>query len=467
MTSKTSRALLASIAALSAVLTTTRSAKADIPESNATLTNFQKPAWLTDLSVEGKESYDDNVLGVSGNGLKPKESFVDTLSFKIGFNFATLLDKGSPIQTLAVVYSVDAATYTSATAENNVQHKLGTVIKGKSDNISWSFDNALLDVDGNKTAPTYALNQLGAAAAGSDQNDKYRNNYAHAVARERRDQVQDRYTVFVQFDEGPVFVRPIAQLTYYNLETNIFNTSNAPYKGYQDYVDRWDINEGADLGYRLTPKLSVTLGYRDGYQHQDGFTPAINSDTHQASNHYQRALLGLEGKVNDWLTLKLAAGPDFKDFNPDTAIIHDRTTRFYGEGSAVATLPQDQSLTLAYKQWYFVSSTGVVPYEDTAISLVYHKGLTKQFGVDLGVSYKEANYTIGNDYAGSAPDFRDDADLGANIGFSYAVNAHFVVAVAFSHEDGRNQLGNLAAKYFPQYRQFDHNITSIDLKYKF
>ena len=211
----------------------------------------------------------------------------------------------------------------------------------------------------------------------------------------------------------------------------------------------------------------MTLGYRDGYQHQDGFTAAINSDLHQASNHYQRALLGLEGKLTDWLTVKLAAGPDFKDFNPDTAIIHDRTTRYYGEGSAVATLPQDQSLTFSYKQWYFVSSTGLVPYEDTTVSLVYHKGLTKQLGVDLGVKYLEANYTIGNDYAGSAPDLRDDGDIGASVGLSYAVTPHFVVAVTYNHDDGRNQLSGLAAKYFPNYRDFDHNITAIDLKYKF
>jgi hypothetical protein len=440
---------------------------ADSTESNATLTNFQKPAWLTDLGVEGKESYDDNVLGVSGDGLKPKESWVDTLSFKIGFNFATLLPTGGAVQSLSLIYSVDAATYTSDSAENNVQHKLNFIFKGKSDNISWSLDDALLDVDGDKNAPLYAKNQLGATAPGSDQNDKYRNNYAHAVARERRDQVQNRYTAFVQFDEGAFFLRPIAQMTFYNLETNIFNTSAAPYKGYQDYVDRWDLNEGADLGYRLTPKLSVTLGYRDGYQHQDGFTAAINSDLHQASNHYQRALLGLEGKLTDWLTVKLAAGPDFKDFNPDTAIIHDRTTRYYGEGSAVATLPQDQSLTFSYKQWYFVSSTGLVPYEDTTVSLVYHKGLTKQLGVDLGVKYLEANYTIGNDYAGSAPDLRDDGDIGASVGLSYAVTPHFVVAVTYNHDDGRNQLSGLAAKYFPNYRDFDHNITAIDLKYKF
>jgi hypothetical protein len=467
MLSKHSRVLLSTLAAATAVLALSHAALADSTQSNFALVDFQKPAWVSDLQFEAKSSYDDNVLGVSGNGLQPRTSWVDTFSFRVGVNFSSFLPKAGPTKALSLSYSVDSATYTEASAEDNIQHKLGLVFKGKSDDFSWSLEDNFLDVEGNKVAPTYALNQLGATAAGSDQNDKYRNNYAHSVARERRDQVQDRYTAFVQFDEGNVFFRPISQLTFYNLETDVFNTANAPYKGYQDYVDRWDINGGADLGYRLTSKFAVTFGYRDGYQHQDGFPLAINSDQHQASNHYQRALLGLEGKLTDWLTVKLAAGPDFKTFNPDTAIIHDKTTRFYGEGLLTATLPYDQSLSLTYKQWFFVSSTGLVPYEDTAVALAYHANVTKQLGVDLGVRFLEANYTIGNDYAGSAPDLRDDGDWGESAGVSYNFTPHIVVALTYNYDKGENELGSLAAKYFPNYRSFDHEVTALDIKYKF
>ncbi len=60
--------------------------------------SVKKPAWLTDLSLGLKESYDDNVLLVSGHGAKKIDSIVTTLSPKIGFNFAPLLDRQEAIQ---------------------------------------------------------------------------------------------------------------------------------------------------------------------------------------------------------------------------------------------------------------------------------------------------------------------------------------------------------------------------------
>ena len=234
--------------------------------------------------------------------------------------------------------------------------------------------------------------------------DKYRNNYTHSVPRERRNQDQDRTTALVQWDTPEFFVRPISTLTYYNLNTYIFNTSLAPYKGYQDYVDRWDVNGGADVGYNIAQGLAFTVGYRDGYQHQDQFSPGINSDQHFASNHYQRVLFGLEGRITDWLNVKLSGGPDFRDYNPDAPITHDRTTRFYGEAQATATITKTQSLNFAFKQWLFVSSTGLVPYDDISYALTYHWSATKKLGFDLGAKYLEANYTLGDDDAGVGPE---------------------------------------------------------------
>jgi len=467
MPSKPSRLLLLSLTAATAILPFAGVALADPGDSTHTLADFQKPAWLSDLSFGAKESYDDNVLLVSGLGLPVQNSWVDDFTGKVGFNFVPLLPQGGDITALSLVYSADRATYTQDHAEDNTQNKLNALFKGKVDNFSWSIDEAFLYVDGNKLAETYAENQLGATAAGSNQNDKYRNNFSHAVARERRDQVQERYTAFVQWDLGNFFVRPISQITYYNLLTDIYNTANAPYKGYQDYIDRWDLNYGADLGYKISPKLAFTIGYRDGYQHQDGYSAAINSDTHQASNKYQRLLFGLDGKITDWLTLKAAAGPDFKDFNPDTPIAHDRTTRYYGEGVAIFTLPHDQSVSVNYKQWFFVSSTGLVPYEDTTVSITYHIALDPQLGLDIGGRYLDANYTLSNDYVGSAPSLRDDGDFGGNIALTYALTKQFTVGLAYNYDKGENLLNTLAAKYFGDYRNFGHSVVALNVGYKF
>jgi len=423
-------------------------------------------AWLTDLSLAVKESYDDNVLVVSGLGMPEQSAWVNTVSFKLGVDFAPLLAKSDGVQTLSLVYQPDKVTFAGDSAENYTAHRLNEGLKGKLGSLSYSLDNAFVYVDGNKLAETYAANQLSGAAA--NQNDKYRNNFSHTLARERRNQDQDRSAATVRWDtKAGFFVRPIASLTYYNMNTYLFNTSKAPYLGYQDYPDRWDVNGGADLGYQLTPNLALTLGYRDGDQHQDQYALAINSDQHFSSNHYQRALLGLEGSLSSWLNVKLSAGPDFRDYNPDTPISDLHTTRFYGEALATATLSNTQSLTFSFKQWLFVSSTGLVPYDDIAYSLVYHLNVTKKLGLDLGAKYLEANYTLGNDLAGSAPSLRDDLDYQGSVGLSYALARHLTGTVGYAYDKGLNGLTSLPANYQPNYRDFEHAVASVGLKYSF
>jgi hypothetical protein len=426
---------------------------------------WTKPAYISDLSFAVKESYDDNVFGVSGLGLPIQQSWVNSVSANVAINFVPLFGAQKDVQTFSLAYNPERVTYDSVSSQDYTAHRLNATIKGKSDNVSYSFVDAFLFNDGNRIAPTYALNQL--AGAAGNQNDKYRNNYAHALARERLYQDQDRYTASVQIDEGSFFFRPISQLIDYNLGTNLYNTANAPYKGYQDYISRYDINAGVDFGYYVAPGLAVTLGYRDGDQDQEQFALSINSDQHYSSSEYQRALLGIEGKLAPWLTIKAAAGPDFRNYNPNTPISNLHTTRYFGEGTATATLPDNQSVTLGYKTWLFVASTGLAPYVDTAYTVAYHWSATKQIGVDLGVKYLEANYQIGNDTAGSAPALRDDIDENFSAGLSYAFTKQFIVNAAYAYDNGYNGDDSLPAAYFAAYRKFTHNVVSLSAQYKF
>jgi hypothetical protein len=456
--------LLAAASAALAFTGTGRAADASSPSTTPDAAFWTKPAWLSELTFAVKETYDDNVLGVSGIGMPVQTSWVNDVSARIGINFVPLLDD-KDITAFSLTYNPEAYTYADDSNENYIAHRVIGVLKGKADGATYSFDDAFLYNDGNKVAPTYALNQLAGAAA--NQNDKFRNNFAHSLARERRNQIQDRYNAWVKINDGNFFIRPISSLTYYDLNTELFNTSVAPYKGYQDYVSRYDVNAGADLGFDLTPAIAVFVGYRDGYQHQDQFALAINSDQHFSSNRYQRALLGLEGKLTPWLTAKLSGGPDFRDFNASTPISDRNTTRFYGEASLVAALPNDQSLNFAYKQWVFVASTGLVPYTDTSVTLAYHWNVTKQFGLDVAAKYLEANYTMGNDIAGSAPSRRDDVDEGASAGVTFAVTKQFILSLAYNYDKGLNNLDGLPATLFPAYRDFTHGVTTLGATYKF
>lgn len=438
------------------------------PQENAStagFTGWTKPSWLKELSFGIKESYDDNLLRVSGKGLPIESSWVTVDSLKLGVDLTALGD-GSPgiIQTLSIFYEPDRADYSQAHSADFTAHHVNTLLNGKSGNLRFSVDDAFLYNDGNDLAPIYALNQLSNASA--NQNDKYRNALAHAPSRERLKQIQDRYTAFVQYDSKYLFLRPISSLNYINMGTLLFNTSIAPYKGYQDYVDRYDINVGTDIGLKLSPNWALTLGYRDGYQYQQQYAEAINSDQHFSSNHYQRLLFGLEGR-QDGLTVKLAAGPDFRDFNPNTPINDLHTTRIYAEAAITENFSPTQSITANYKDYIFVSSTGLVPYEEYTYSLLYHWSATKQLSVDLGVKLFEHNYTLGDDQAGSAPSLREDLDYEGVGGLTYAMTPHLIARIGYNFDDGQNGLKSLPAKYAPDYRAFKEGVFSSGLQYRF
>ena len=438
---------------------------ADAPAVATGSVAWQKPAWLTDLGLSAKESYDDNVLGVSGSGMTPKSSWITTVSPKVGFNFAPLLGKQSPFQTLSLSYSPDFNILHGFPSESYNAHKLGDTIKGKSGDFSFALDNAFLYNDGNHQAPIYADNQLGGALA--NQNDKYRNNYAHGMARERLAQIQDRTTVVLQYDWDKVFIRPAGALIYYDLNTDWHNTGAAPWKGYQNYVDRYDINGGADAGYKVTKDLSVLLGYRYGHQYQQQFALAIDADQHHTDSDYQRVLLGLEGKPWQWLNVKLAGGPDFRKFDSTAPVYDPNLVTYYGEASLTATLTPSQSLSFLYKGWQWVSSTGNVPQFDSSYALNYHWNATKQLGFDLGGKFQEGDYSSGNDVAGSGPSVRDDVLYTVSAGVSYAFSSHLSANLSYTRDLADNGWDGLAAKYQSSYRQFNRQLVSVGMQYKF
>jgi opacity protein-like surface antigen len=429
--------------------------------SVAASTAWQKPAWLTDLSLGVKESYDDNVLLVSGNSMPPQPSWVSTVSPKIGFNFAPLPGDQNTLQTFSFIYAPEFAIYHNAPSESNDAHKIYDSIKGHAGDFSFSVDNAFLYIDGSKIAPIYALNQT------SDQTDKYRNFYAFALPRERRNQIQDRSTVSLQYDWDEFFVRPVASLLYYDLKTDWHNAGVAPYIGYQNWPDRYDGNGGADLGYKIAPRLAVTLGYRYGHQYQQQFPSTITSDRHFSSSDYQRVLVGIEGKPWSWLNARLVAGPDFRDYNSMAPVNDFHPVTYYAEAVLTATITPDQTLTFNYKQWEWVASTGIVPFFDSTFALAYHWNATKQLGLDLGGRVQEADFSSGNDLAGLAPSLRDDIQYTVSAGVNYAFTPRLNAGLTCSYDLGGNLLNHLPPQYEASYRDFEHLLVSLGVQYKF
>jgi opacity protein-like surface antigen len=124
-------------------------------------------------------------------------------------------------------------------------------------------------------------------------------------------------------------------------------------------------------------------------------------------------------------------------------------------------------VTFNYKQWQWVSSTGKVPEYDSTYALSYHWSATKQLGLNLGGKVLEADFTEGNDYAGTAPSRRDDMEYEVSAGVTYAFNSHLSANLSYTYDLGDNALNNLPASLGPSYRDFEHQVVSLGLQYKF
>ena len=100
-----------------------------LPVSGPSASVLNKPPWMTELSLELKESYDDNLLGVSGNGTPKSYSWITTLTPKIGIDLAPLIDSRRVLQVLSLTYVPAFATYSQASEETNTAHRILNKIK--------------------------------------------------------------------------------------------------------------------------------------------------------------------------------------------------------------------------------------------------------------------------------------------------------------------------------------------------
>jgi hypothetical protein len=418
----------------------------------------QKPAWLTEASLGLKEGFDDNVFasGVeakylppsytppagSAVALKDRSSWVTTVSPKVAVSFVPLLGDQKTFQTLSLAYAPDFAVYRDLPSESYDAHRIVTAIKGRAGAFSFAADNTFAFINGSSMGVYYPGALL--------------NVYAYSPVRERREQMQDRTSVVFQYDWRKWFVRPVAALTYYDLMTEHLNVP-----GYQNYVDRYDVNGGADVGYKISPQLALTLGYRYGHQYQQQF----DFSAYNASGDYQRVLLGIEGKPWKWLDVKIQFGPDFRDYPDDTATtitpVNDHhPVKYYGEAVLAATITDADTLTFKYKQWQWVASTGKVPYLDSSFDLGYHHQFSDALGFDLDGKILSADYSTGNLTACR----RNDWEYVVTTGLVYAINRHFSVNLAYTLDLGRNAMDGIVDE---STREFSQNIVSLGALVKF
>ncbi len=412
----------------------------------ATSALAEKPAALTELSVTVKETYDSNVYGTEFNptlaGLPEVadvESWVTVISPKAVLNLRSALGLGdnSAVTAFNIGYAADYAFYHSASSETNQRHNFSQQLKTKSDAVTFSLDNTFTYVDGKSTTPQYGL----------------LNAYGSASSRERKEQFQDRAKLQLRYDADAWFVRAVANVLYYDLKTQLHQPTGT-YVGYQNYIDRQDLNAGIDVGAKLNKNVSLWTGYRYGAQGQDDL-PWSQVDS---ASKYSRLLVGVEGKLASWLKVDLQAGPDFRTFDNATAtrgIAEKNHTWLYTEASATADLSANDSLVLAHKIWNFVSSTGVASYRDSTYGLTLRHKFSPALSGNLGFRI------LGSDYA--LPTVRKDWFYTYSAGLRYDVDKNWALTVDYARNEARNKLDHTA---FPG-RTYSQDILTFGLRAAF
>jgi hypothetical protein len=405
----------------------------------------KKPAWLTDVSVSVKETYDSNVFLTNADraGLPPVanvSSWVTSVTPKVGFDFAPLINdpvaSNKSIEVLSLAYAPEVVRYHDAATENYEAHRITTQIKGKADSFSYNFDNLLSFVEGNRDTPQY--NQV--------------NCWATTAVRERRDQMQDKGKLILRNDWEQWFVRGTGSVTYYDLNTYQVNNNLPQYAGWQDYVDRYDTNGGLDFGYKITKDFAVTLGYRRGHQYQQAFSWSSVSNT----NDYDRALAGFEGKPLKWLKVEFQGGPDFHSYGDTIAAGHQNDlTRAYLEGAVSAEVTSRDTLGFRMKQWQWVSSTGTASYEDKTFDFSYKRKLADKLTGSLGYLIQGAVY--------DAPTVRNDWQYTYTAGLKYDLNEHLSFTGDYSFIQGvDDSYLNIAPG-----REYDRHLVTLGMRAAF
>jgi len=404
---------------------------------------INKPNWLTVASVTAKEGYDSNLFGVSTTpaghpDVANVSSSFTTISTNLTFDLLAPLgtQNGGFLTILTLGYTADYTAYTAVAREDNLRNTVTLTLRGKSGPWTLSIDNPFLYVDGSKEDPFYSTySPLG-----------------YAATRERRNQIQERNTSSLRYDAPNWFARAVANATYYNLLIDEHDPVDA-YKGYLNWVNRDDINAGVDLGYKVTPDFAVTAGWRIGQQTQARpYYSLVDNDS-----TYNRALLGLEGKLLPWLQLQLVAGPDFRQYS-DTAhpgLTGDDHTWLYTQNQITANLSSNDSLTASNKIWHWVSSTGQTSYQDTAYNLTYKHAFSAKLSATAGVSKIGARY--------DAPSVRNDWTTSYPINVTYAFSRDPSVSADFTNSAGHS---HLPAATTPG-QNYHENLYSVSVKVSF
>lgn len=293
--------------------------------------------------VDSRFGFDNNVFLVGAGDLGNRDSFVVEITPSVQWR------KDS----LSIRASAQTRFFFQESGENHARLNLGANYKTGWDR--WDFDGQTLFtfVLGPREQPVYDLG---------------RSAWAIGVARERRQQLQNRSRFTMTYRQEDAYLRFLGNLQYFDLQSR--NRPDIP--GSVNYVDRYEAFIGADLGNTFQNDIhDLWLGVRAGHQSQ-GRQGARPSDR---SNDFYRILLGYSYKSpEDFIFMRVEAGPSFHNYTDPLSRGPTEISQLYLDALVRLNLSEKDQLIFNAFQRKSVNSTGVLSLTQNRVGVSWsHK----------------------------------------------------------------------------------------------
>lgn len=362
-------------------------------------------SWTVRPSLAARIGYDDNLFlqdhaPATVGFLNPVPEHAGALFIRTSALIEATWQLSSAFQ-IDAAYAPEIVRYDDYASENHDDHRLDLGVSGREGAWSYQFKSSATLVDGDDTGPVFGNTHGGPAIGG-------------VGVRSRRDQLNTRATGQLTHTSDAGFVRVAADTCINDYDTRLISTTLRP--GYANYVDRSEWSAGVDLGRKLRKNFAAFVGVRGGAQHQDDLV----GKTTNYSNNLVRVLVGLEGRPSDKLTLRVAAGPDFRHYDDSVAPTFDRSraTR-YVEASATWTPTSADTLGLCVKDYLWLSASGPCAYQHTLAGVTWKHAFNSRWTANASADVQAGD---SRDYAPPGAGRLDWIYTGS-LGLTYALDA--------------------------------------------
>jgi hypothetical protein len=398
-----------------------------------------------------KETYDDNVFILDTKpdpAITPpagvtvsephKASLVTTVIPGLALHYQPCDGFGA-----AISYAPEFTWYHSAHSEDYVAHRGAINFSGRIGNVTYEWLNGVTWIDGSHLG-YYTIRPGDCRCVGG------------IPLRDRRDAAIYRNSFRVTLPAGHWFFRPVVNAYVHDFQTEQRPNLTPTQYIYDNFVDRWDVGGGLDIGYEAFAKTKLVVGYRYGHQHQGRLLGVAS----RYSNDYQRWLLGVEGAPFSWLKLAVLAGPDLRNWGDSPPAGFHRDEVLYWMDGTVTVLPtRADTVTFRATRFEQPAFTSQSVYEDIRYDLTWRHKFTDKFTAGAGFTFYIGDW--------QAPVNREDWILTPGVLASYAFNAHLVGEAAWSYDSAESQVPNSPSAPYAEGRNFTRHLVSLALKYTF